>query len=403
MLKARTLVIVLAIMGTGAQVRAGGDELSLSISADAKEVYLAEPLRICVQVTNVSDHDVQVPILWTTRYFSGTITRQGKSSTWSLFPPGFSIARVRVITLRPGESYQRFTELLRIPYCQRPGTYVLDGKFESDGSAPNYITRKSVPCWKGSISAKPLKIEVKKPPRKEDVEALKILCAPYGGVEKIGSFENIWLVGLHSQKMYEGKDRRYQTVLEKYPNSVYAPYCRFSMALYHLDWCRDGLGDDYKKGVEYLDVLLKMRPAFRLADRAELTLAQLHLAEAKLSRTATPLEREALREKAKAHLKHILLKYPKRPSAREAKEMMGLIAKKIKQAQKVRRARLESKYPELLKFYEQLWPKWRKSPEGRKKALKWIQDNRKYWEDSPAAQEIERLEKRLGIKGVKGD
>ena len=84
MLKTRTLVIVLAIVGMGAQTKADGVELSLSISAQATEAYLGEPLMIRVQVTNVSDHNVKVPVTWGAGYFSGTVTRQGgKSNKWS--------------------------------------------------------------------------------------------------------------------------------------------------------------------------------------------------------------------------------------------------------------------------------------------------------------------------------
>lgn len=326
MLKARTLVIVLAIMGMGAQAMADGDELALSISADATKVYLAEPLTISVKVTNVSDHDVKVPITWGAGYFSGTITRQGgRSNTWD-FVVG-DIFRHRVVTLSAGKSYQRSTELLGIVDLQRPGRYVLEGKFESDGAAPTGVTGKSVPCWKGRISAKPLKIEVKKPPRKADREVLEILCARYGGVEKCGKFVSIWSVGLYGlERKYEIDDRRYESLLEKYPDSVYAPYCRLCAAVHHLGWY-DGLGEGYKKAVEHLDILLKMKPPFRFADRAELTLARAHLAEAKDSRTAKPSERKALREKAVLHLRHILRKYPTRRSARESKTLLKSLAK----------------------------------------------------------------------------
>ena len=322
MLKTRTLVIVLAIVGMGAQTKADGVELSLSISAQAPKAYLAEPLMIRVQVTNVSDHDVKVPITWGAGYFSGAVTRQGgKSNKWSFRIPGGLYGRHQVVTLRAGESYQRFKGLLRITYYQRPGKYVLNGKFESDGAAPNYVTRKSVACWKGSISAKPLKIEVKKPPRKSDREVLKILSAPYGGVEKCVHFEDIWSVGLYGVTKYEIDDRRYDSLLEKYPDSVYAPYCRLAAAVHHLDWY-DGFGGGYKKALEYLDTLLKMDPPFRYADRAELTLARAHLAEAEHSRTAKPPERKELREKAVLQLRHILRKYPTLPTAEESKRLL---------------------------------------------------------------------------------
>ncbi|MBC8372049.1 MAG: hypothetical protein H8E53_00520 [Planctomycetes bacterium] len=313
--------LILAVLCLGAPAKADGVELSLSISAQATEVYLGEPLMICVQMTNVSDHDVKVPITWEEGYFSGAVTRQGgKSNKWSFRRLVF-LTRHRVVTLRPGESYQRFRGLLRITHYQRPGKYVLDGTFESDGAAPNRITHKSVACWKGSISAKPLKIEVKKSPRKSDREILEMLSAPYGGVEKCAYFENIWNVGMHSLRMCEGKDRRYQTVLEKYPDSVYAPYCRFGMAWHHLDQY-DGLGGGYKKAVEYLDTLLKMDPPFHWAAEAELTLARAHLAEAEHSRTAKPPERKALREKAALQLRHILRKYPTLPTAEESTRLL---------------------------------------------------------------------------------
>jgi len=210
-----------------AQAKADDAELSLSISAQAAEAYLGEPLRIRVQVTNVSDHDVKVPITWEEGYFSGAVTRKGgKSNKWGFGIRGY-IAFHQVVTLRPGESYQRFRGLLRITHYQRPGKYVLNGTFESDGDAPNYVTRKPVACWKGSISAKPLKIEVKESPRKSDREVLKILSAPYGGVEKCVHFEDIWSVGLYGVNKYEMDDRRYDSLLKKYPDSVYAPYCRF--------------------------------------------------------------------------------------------------------------------------------------------------------------------------------
>jgi len=327
MLKARTLVIVLGIMGMGAQTKADGVELSLSVSADATKVYLGEPLRIRVQVTNVSDHDVRVPITWEEAgegYFFGTITRQGgRSETWSFRPRGSIVCfmRHRVVTLSAGESYERFAGLLRIAHYQRPGIYVLNGKFESDGAAPNRITRKSIPCWKGSISARPLKIEVKKPPRKPDREVLKILSAPYGGMEKCFSFHDIWGLGLYGRTKYELHDRRYESVLEKYPDSVYAPYCRLCAAAHYLEWY-DGLGGGYKKAVEYLNTLLKMDPPFRLADMAELTLARAYLAEAKHSRTAKPLERKALRAKAVLCLRNLVRKSPTLLSTRESKRLL---------------------------------------------------------------------------------
>lgn len=116
----KNVCVLFAVMGAMAGLlRAEDAPLSLVISADVTEAYLGEPLPIHVQVKNVSKKDVRLPVTWEGGYFEGTITREGQSGKWDFRIPGAYIGRIRVEMLKPGQTYGRWTDLLRVTRHQR--------------------------------------------------------------------------------------------------------------------------------------------------------------------------------------------------------------------------------------------------------------------------------------------
>lgn len=85
-------------------------------------------------------------------------------------------------------------------------------------------------------------------------------------------------------------------------------------------------------------------------------------------------------------------------AARDAKEWQEISETNRKAALEADRAKfreMKEKYPELLKFSEELWPKLRQTEEGRREAAKWLREHRKEWEGSPASEECKALLMRL--------
>jgi len=322
------LAALAAVACIWSQALADEEELSLTLSADSTEVLVAEPVAIHIMVTNVSQNDVVVPVTWEEGFFSGTLSRGDNLEEWSFLDVSVRV-RQRGVTLRPGETYERSKRFSEIAPRQPPGTYVLQGKLESPGVIVAGIKGETTPCWKGSISAKPLQLVVKNPPKPGDVEALKILTARWGGL-KTANLAYVWsLSGNEEQELLLGREVRFQTIIKKHPDSVYAPYCRLRLASAYAE-NYDGLGDFYDKGVEYVKGLLEMGPAFRFADEAELTLAKLYLRNAHFGRfppSEAVAKRQALRDLAKPHLRHVMEAYPWSFPAEQAKQLLESLEK----------------------------------------------------------------------------
>lgn len=91
----------------------------------------------------------------------------------------------------------------------------------------------------------------------------------------------------------------------------------------------------------------------------------------------------------------------KKRIAENKKETDEMQNQQFKEAEKIIRAKIAAvleKHPEIRHFYRDLLPAWQKTDEGRKKALQWIDDNRKVWESSPLAEDMQLTEKRLKEK-----
>ena len=135
-------------------------------------------MSIHITVKNVGRRDLLVPVTWEDGFFSGTFKAGGDAGRWT-FCNGAPIARQRAVLLRPGESYQRNRAFLAIPFSMPPVAYVLEGKLESAGAVIDHVAHTSTPCWKGSVSAKPLQVTVRHSLNSSDIEAANILTADW--------------------------------------------------------------------------------------------------------------------------------------------------------------------------------------------------------------------------------
>jgi hypothetical protein len=317
------LVVWMAAGPAGSYTRAAEPpkpDVTLELTAGKKEVVQGEPLPIQVRATNVGKQDVLLPISWSDGFFSGTVAFQGVTSEWSFRIRGYidRVMRQRATPLKPGETYEQSVDFLQVAPAQRPGAYALAGTLESPGVVQDYINHVTTECWKGKATASPLRIEVKPPPTQADRDALKVLLAPWAAAKQV-DYASMWYVLDHP---VVGQDKRLQTVIEKYPDSVYAPYCRLYWAQAAAE-VFDSADDTYEKCEKWLSDLTAMGQGFSLADRAELALAKLHLRKSRY--VADAVARKQHRDQATKYLEHVIHAYPGRPAAEEAKALLATV------------------------------------------------------------------------------
>jgi hypothetical protein len=319
----RIVFATVAILGTATvSLSAEPAELSLELSADKTEVYLAEPLWICYRVTNTSNHDVLLPQdWWYTCFKGGEVSGNGKTIAWNCSQYNGPLWKP-VETLRPGEFRQACYNFLSIAAQlggSTDGTYQITGTLKSDGVVLDKVTAEPIPCWKGVVSAQPLKIIVKKPPTAADEKALRVLLPDWDGL-KPRDFREVWSQS-HNPKELTWK--RLDDVIRLYPNSVYVPYCQLYLCSARAKDLLDK--NTHERLTGYLRSMIEQRPAFRLADQAEVVLSLIIIANNSIK---LPLaERQKNADKAKEHLEHSLKVCPFGPAASRARQVLDLLKK----------------------------------------------------------------------------
>ena len=93
---------------------------------------------------------------------------------------------------------------------------------------------------------------------------------------------------------------------------------------------------------------------------------------------------------------------------REEARRHRLLADKHQQEIQVFRTRkhieeIRNPFPEVWRFTEELWPKWRKSPEGKQKALHWLNEHREAYMKSPGSSRLETVREQLQKEQVKNE
>jgi len=140
-------------------------------------------------------------------------------------------------------------------------------------------------CWAGKIVSEPLKVTLKPLTNPDDLAAFKVLST----LEREGLGDGYRLMWTPSDKVYTGEDKRYVTVLEKYPKSVFAKDCELALAYEYARrflYVRDGSGQpeiagDFEQAVDRYSKVLKNYPTFFGTPRAKFGLAQLYLEKEK--------------------------------------------------------------------------------------------------------------------------
>jgi tetratricopeptide (TPR) repeat protein len=304
------IVSAIAVFSLATDPVMAKEQLAVSVTSEKPEVYLGEPLRIHVSVTNVSDHEVVLPVSWEVGYFRVRVKNR-MSREYNYFSEPVSLKRERVVVLKKGESYGRMMELLELLGAERAGITTIEASLESTGRYRKGYDRKGEPtygdCWKGRITSRALTVRVHELKQDDDVEALRILTGSKEKLDK-GEFADIWR---HKSGFLEGEDKRFQAVIEKYPKSIFAKHCAFALGRAYGQ-----ASAFWKQAIEWYSRTVADYPQFQFTDDAELEMAKLYLEQDR------NYPGKGFKDKAIDHLQKVMEKYPASDSVAEAKTLL---------------------------------------------------------------------------------
>jgi len=303
--------IVVAILFSANPVAAAPDQpLAISLSTEQSEICLGEPLRIRVTVTNVLDNPVTLPASWEEDCLRLRLTYDGQIRE-RYNTAGLKLVQgYRLVQLASQQSYSADIDFLYTVSEIRPTLYALEAILESPGQYPtqDLTTGKTIlgKCWGGKIISPPLKIRIKALTKADDIHALEIL-AQHANLKQ-GYLGTIWWPW--------DDDKRFQTVIEKYPTSVFARHAEFALA---EEYAREKCWDE---AVRHYTNVIEKYPRFHFTDDAILGLAKLYVKKLAIGKNTPHYDPQADRKKADELLKSIVEKYPDSDSAAEAKKLL---------------------------------------------------------------------------------
>jgi hypothetical protein len=290
-------------------------DLAISLNAETDTVYHGEPLMITVRVVNVSSKPVVVPVDWSSGRFTMKHAHAGGPPREGNPFANPSDGMDRTVTLQPGQAHRAVTDILFVTNGDKPGLHRLEARLQSDGwyrsldRASGQMVKR--PCWAGSIESKPLSLTIKALDNPADREALAVLTQGR-------DLESVWL---YSDAVLAGTDKRYATVLEKYPESVFARHCDMALARAHARSFDDESGIRFdEEAVHHYTNVIRNYPAFAFMDDAMLELARVYLRKEQID------PNKGYRDKAASLLEDILKKHSGSDSVDQATTLLKVAA-----------------------------------------------------------------------------
>jgi len=298
------------------------EALSISLHAERDTLLVGEPLVVWMRITNVSDRPVMIPSTWGTgKYMRLKITTNGTERTETFARPGDYLGE-SAHELQPGEVYPLAATSDLYPFMERPGRQTFVATFRSPGHYPRWNREaqqtEDVPCWAGEVTSGPLTITVRALENADDIAAWKVMQS-----ETAPEWSATFAVGVKFGER-EPSDKRFHTVLERFPKSIFAPYCAFALAKAWAE--RVELSTDYLNNtVRHATQAIEGPRPFPFSDDAELLLARTYVRWHKVR----PFE--GANRKAQTHLKHLLNTWPQSDSAEPARELLASVAARAAQ------------------------------------------------------------------------
>lgn len=264
-------------------------EIELKISAEANRVLIGEPLMISITATNVSNHDILIPVTWDVRTMILTIgglapdppnpkpddgsaaerkrlyEREPPNGPFGLRPSESRMADSERL-LRPGASYtDRFNIVSRAELNRqnKPGKYTFQVTFDCPGEfvgldeeAPmrdieDLKTVRKI-CWKGRVQSNAIEIEIVNPTKPQDMKALEILLGRIGRLN------------YRTYSMEEDLQR----VINECPASTYAKYCHFFLGKRRATTPNLPRGRECLKSIPFLSTVVEKYVRFSFTDDA---------------------------------------------------------------------------------------------------------------------------------------
>lgn len=207
------------------------DSLEVSLSARKTRIILGEPLLLRITYKNISAEEKEISVF--SRWVYLVITPDGKERKVGATPKGASRTGVQWFPwiLAPGQSLT-----IRTPVIHAPGDKETPLLFSVPGKYRLKVGRRLY-----GFAVEPLffpatlEFEVEEPQLEVDKQAYQLIEADRQAWLKAGSHTSSY-----ARAICEGGDPSiFNEIVQKFPQSTYAPYCKFFAARARTYWPND--------------------------------------------------------------------------------------------------------------------------------------------------------------------